>query len=298
MTRNQPRLLVSILVASLAIPVSAGVTAYWRHEEGPAGSTVPVGQNTVLDSSGNGNFMVTFNEYTGGTYTTAVAPKPLRSGLANNLAIDFNFDQDGDGPDLSDDHFTGAVPMNAMLFGEISVELAFKMDTVGGFHTLVGKDGQPTGAPIPPLAVKVRGDDFPGAIQHQLQVEWLDGDGDQHGLFSGFSIVPDRWYHVAFTLDDTTSGLWIAEELGDYVKVAGHDAEDFAGLNGEVIFPDDRSFTVGRGMFANGPADWSNAIIDEVRISDTAIATGDFLFIPEPTTALLCLLAIGMIRRR
>ncbi|MCA9261912.1 MAG: hypothetical protein KDA61_21995, partial [Planctomycetales bacterium] len=41
-------------------------------------------------------------------------------------------------------------------------------------------------------------------------------------------------------------------------------------------------FTIGRGMFNNGVTDWSDAIIDEVRISDAALSPAEFLFETVP----------------
>ena len=71
------------LAAAVGAPLLAdgarGATAaYWRHEEGPAGSLVPDGPDTVLDSSGNGNHMQTFSsafaDYTSPTYSASVPP--------------------------------------------------------------------------------------------------------------------------------------------------------------------------------------------------------------------------------
>jgi MYXO-CTERM domain-containing protein len=42
---------------------------------------------------------------------------------------------------------------------------------------------------------------------------------------------------------------------------------------------DPTPFTVGRGAFGNGITDWANALIDEVRVSDTALTTEEFLFV-------------------
>ena len=55
------------------------------------------------------------------------------------------------------------------------------------------------------------------------------------------------------------------------------------------------NFTVGRGMYNGGVTDWSNALIDEVRISDTVLTPNQFLFVtvPEPSSAFLC--ALGML---
>ena len=180
---------VACLVATIGVPAMAQIApeAYWRHEEGPAGSDVSTNGDTVLDSSGNGNHMRTFSQFTAATYTTDVPPIPLRSGLPNTLALKFDLDDDGDGgPDLNDDNFTDLQVIETKQWDELTVELAFKVETTFVFQALTGKDGQPIPAnPIQPLVIKVRGDGFPNGIFNQLQAEWLDGDGDEHALVSG-----------------------------------------------------------------------------------------------------------------
>jgi hypothetical protein len=47
---------------------------------------------------------------------------------------------------------------------------------------------------------------------------------------------------------------------------------------------DPTPWSVGRGMFNNGVTDWSNAIIDEVKISDTALTPSQFEFV-APTAS-------------
>ena len=68
---------------------------------------------------------------------------------------------------------------------------------------------------------------------------------------------------------------------------------DFAGSAGNVLVNDPRGWSIGRGMFNNGVADWVDAHIDEVRISDAVLAPNEFLFraVPEPASA--ALLAMG-----
>jgi hypothetical protein len=173
----------------------------------------------------------------------------------------------------------------------VTVELAFRMDTIGGFQALVGKDGKPLGdsigeidSPVPPLKIMVRGDDFPDAVPNQLFVEWIDGDSlaatDVHFLASGETIVANAWYHVAFTLSPTDAELWVAKETGDYILKDAISGADFQGdFFGDVIAFDPTNYAIGRGMFNNGVADWSDAIIDEVRISDAVLAPGEFLFV-------------------
>ena len=42
----------------------------------------------------------------------------------------------------------------------------------------------------------------------------------------------------------------------------------------------DRPWTIGRGEFGGGPADFFDGIIDEVRLSNTALSPSQFLFAP------------------
>jgi len=302
-----------IYLAGWCASTQAAPVAYWRHEEGPAGSVVAAGDDTVLDATGNGNHMQTFNPtFTAATYSSTVSPVPLRSGLTNTLSLDFG--PGGDDAGLNDDNFTTAAkPVSSMLFNAITVELAFRMDAVGGFQALMGKDGKPLGdapgeddSPVPPFKVLVRGDDFPGAVPNQLFVEWIDGDGthnsDIQHLASHETVVPNKWYHMAVTINGTDAALWVAGETGAY-QLKDSVSGDFAGPSGEVIVSEPLGWSVGRGMFNNNVADWADALIDEVRISNTVLTPNQFLFnaVPEPATLSMVAMAIfglGYVRRR
>jgi Concanavalin A-like lectin/glucanases superfamily len=288
--------IVLALLATVLIPADlfAGTQAYWRHEEGPVGTNVAVPPFQVLDSSGNGNHMRTFSATTGATYTSTISPLPLRGGVPNTLALDFG--PGGDNPGLDDDNYSEGAPINANTFNALTVELAFRMDTIGGFQALVNKDGKPLGdslgefdSPVPPLKIMVRGDDFPDAIPNQLFVEWIDGDAfeeaDIHFLAGGETVVPNAWYHVAFTLSATNAELWVAKETGPYELVDADSGDYAGGFADEVIAFDPTNYAIGRGMFGNNVADWSDAIIDEVRISDEVLTPEQFLFLTVDTPA-------------
>ena len=311
------RILFSALVAGAVVTGSAtsfaDTEAYWRHEEGTAGALIPAGPDTVTDSSGNGNHMETFNPaFTSATYTSTVSPVPLRSGLPNSLSMDFG--PGGDDGGLNDDNFTtNAKAISSMLFNEITVEVAFKMDTVAGYQAIMGKDGKPLGdmippepnSPVPPFKVLIRGDDFPGGVPNQLFVEWIDGDAtlnsDVHFLNSGETVVTDVWYHIAVTINATDAALYVAKENTPY-QLLDTVSGDFAGPLGNVLVDDPRGWSIGRGMFNNGVADWADAHIDEARISDTVLAPDQFLFlaVPEPATCTLAAAAVAAVwlRRR
>lgn len=282
----------AVMLGLVAQSLEAATSAYWRHEEGPVGGLIAPGPGTVLDASGNSNHMRTFDPaFTSATYSSSVSPLPLRSGLANTLSL--NFGPGGDDAGLNDDNYSEGASVNSQLFSAMTVELAFNMNAIGGYQALFGKDGKPTPSVVPPLKVLIRGDDFPNAIPNQLFVEWIDGDGDVHFLAGGESVTANHWNHMAFVLSDTTAELYSADETGNYKLLSSLTGQDFAGPSGEVLINDPTNFSVGRGMFNNGVADWSDAIIDEVRISDVALTRGEFLFVPEPTS--LCLAAMGLV---
>lgn len=289
---------VGLALGLLVQTAHAATSAYWRHEEGAAGTLIATGPGTVLDSSGNGNHMRTFNPtFTSATYSSSVSPLPLRSGLANTKSLDFG--PGGDDAGQNDDNYSEGAAVNSQLFSALTVELAFNMHSIGGYQALFGKDGKPTPSPIPPLKVLVRGDDFPDAIPNQLFVEWLDGDGDAHFLASGKTMTANAWNHMAFVMTASTAELYLADESGAYQLLDSLTGQDFAGASGEVLIIDPTNFSIGRGMFNNGVADWSNALIDEVRISDSALAVPDFLFVPEPSALGLAAVSLtALIRRR
>ncbi len=293
----------ALCLAAQCATAVAETNAYWRHEEGANGALIPAGNDTVLDASGNGNHMQTFNPaFTSATYTTTVSPVPLRSGLPNTLSLDFG--PGGDDAGLNDDNFTTtAKPVSGMTFNAMTVEVAFRMDTVAGFQAIMGKDGKPLGdtpgednSPVPPFKMLIRADDFPDAIPNQLFIEWIDGDGtlnsDVHFLASGQTVVPNQWYHVAVTINATDAALYVAGEDGNYV-LRDTTSGDFAGPGGNVLVSDPLGWSIGRGMFNNGVADWADAHIDEARISNTVLTPDQFLFVPEPQTA--ALLSIGLL---
>jgi hypothetical protein len=300
-----------------ATTAQAATSAYWRFEDLPDGSLIPAGNNTVPDSSGNNNPLQTFDPtFTSPSYSSLVSPLPLRSGLPNTRSLDFG--PGGDDAGLNDDIFTTTdKPISAKLFNEVTVEAAFRMDSIGGFQTIVGKDGKPLGDapgednnPVPPFKLMVRGDSFPdpgagGTGQpNQLFVEWIDGDAtlnsDDHFLAAGQTVVPNKWYHVAVTINATDANMYVAGETGPYQLVA-HSTGDYAGPSGNVIAAEPLGWTVGRGMFNNNVTDWSDAHIDEVRISDTVLTPNQFLFVtvPEPSSAVLSVIGlIGLLGRK
>src|SRR5690606_38495019 len=117
----------------------------WRFEEGTVGERVsPRNEPVVVDEFGGDNNMQAFLNQdetvdSAPTYTSDVAPTPLRSGAPNNLALDFL-----PSPTGQDLHTSGKPINNPIIENGFTLEAAFKPLSINRFQVVVGKDGKPS----------------------------------------------------------------------------------------------------------------------------------------------------------
>ena len=288
----------------------AGTMAYWRFETGPADTQVVhnsgvngVWSADVPDSSGHGNALSawTGDAWAGYAYKTAVpAPTVPQTGAGNLYSIK----NSGGYPGMWNTSLSTWTPT------AWTVEASFKPET-GGWRTIVGRDSR--GAGTQPGA-----DPNAAALYFQIQpdnrvaVTFQDVMGYQYsavsapGLIQGFqwSTDPDgltgRWYSMAGVSDGTTLSLYLNDlaTANGYQLVAQTDLAA-QGSSNRALTPgvgsggdwSAGSFTVGRGMYNGGHGDRAYGYIDEVRLTEGALAPGQFLFsVPEPAAASLLML--------
>jgi hypothetical protein len=270
--------------SALAVDPNPLENAYWRFEEGPGGTKVPATADTVRDSI-NANHMTTANGSSGPVYTSAVAPTPLRSGLPNNLALDFSPNEDvySDGKHIN----------NPIIANGFTLEAAFNPRSIGHFQAVVGKDGKPNATMNEQtLALKVRGD------TNELQIELFDDSDTIHGVRSLAPLTANHWYYTAVVDDGTHLSLYLDRNDGLGYVLQGTDPTPLVGAlwSGDAAQSStDKSWTIGRGMFNNGATDWFDGTIDEVRLSNRVLSPSEFLFasVPEPSGIVLLLFALG-----
>jgi len=242
----------------------AGTVAYWRFEDGSAGTEHNGDQdNWYQDVSGNGNHLSSWWDQ-GRPMATADRSFTTvpQTGAANNLALDF------DGNDDIGTFGTGTKTIDSYMFHNgWTVEASFKLR---GTHwqVIVGKDGKPNANLLEPTFYFKHRDD-----NHRLDCLFFDNNGDFHWIQTREAIVSGQWYSVAATYDNAIFKL--------YLKTAGDDAYV---LQGTLFVPAGASlgqwpanWTVGRGMWNGGAVDFVDGLIDEVRISDTALVPSEFL---------------------
>lgn len=276
--------LVGCLCLTLAAPALAATdpleNAYWRLEEGVAGNPVAQGENTVLDSI-NLNDMMTVSPSSAPVYTSDVPVGVIpQTGATNNLAMRFSPNQDV---------YTSGKIINYPIIKAFTVEAAFKLSSLDRFQGIVGKDGKPTSSPLQPLVLKVRD-------SNELQIETLDGAGTPRGVRSLAALEADQWYYAAVVHDGSTLSLWLDRNDGAGYVLQG---TDIVTPDADPLYETDSSWAIGRGMYDNGPADWFDGIIDEVRLSNTALDPSEFLFVvPEPASLILLGLGSLLVLRR
>ncbi len=253
---------VSVAVLSLGSVAVAGTVGYWRFDEGTV-NTPATGINTVLDSSGNGLHGTPVN---GPVYRSDL-PGAAPSSDTRSLEFNGSTAQRVDVPDGPLLALTHSLTLEAF------VKTRPLQPGTGGFGVIVMRaDNRPGLDPY------VLGMQSPGNIL-TFQIENASNDAA-----SLSATVPyDQWLHVAGTLDDATgamklyvNGSLVASTTTAIRPLGALDpswspglsiGEDYIGQYGEAF----------------------NGLLDEVRISDMALAPIEF--VPEPGTASLLLLA-------
>jgi hypothetical protein len=249
--------------------------AYWRFDEANATAGTPVvpgnDNGGAVKDSINANHMRAYDAGTTPDYTAAVAPTPLKSGLVNSLALNFS---------VHDDLYTDTKQINNGMIGEpvapdvsgFTIEAAFQPSALVGFQGIVGREGQPNGSLSETLELKIRGDN------NLLQIEQFDKAGNQVQVSSINPMNIGQWYYSAVVNDGSNLSLYIDSNDGHGYVLQGTTPVNGALFQGNDDW--DKTWSIGRGFYNGVPADWFNGVIDEVRLSNSALSPSDFLFAP------------------
>lgn len=257
-------------------------TAYWRFDDpgATAGTRVAGGNIGAVQDSENQNHLRAQDAGTAPKYVSNVAPTPLKSGLQNSLAFNFSAAEDG----IQDDLFTDTKDINNGQIGNphapnvtgFTIEAAFQPSVVSGFQGIVGREGQPNG-PLETLELKIRGEGL--GNDHLLQVEQFDRAGNVVEVHSNSEMEAGRWYYVAVVNDGSSVKMYLDSNDGSGYQLQDDSAAvDGALYQGGDANDWDKTWSVGRGWFDGHVADWFNGDIDEVRLSNKALAPWEFLF--------------------
>src|SRR5262249_30389769 len=204
--------------------------AYWRFEEGVSGNTTtPAGSDVVKDSA-NHNDLRAASATAAPTYTSTVPPTPLRSGLANNLALSFTPNNDVYADLKNIDNGTIAPG------GGFTIEAAFRSNSVsfpgGPYQAIICKEGEPADdgvdpktliEKLPTLTLKIRGD------SGVLQFEQFDDAKNLVSVSSAASINPNQWYYAAVVNTGSLLSLYLNSNDGN-----GYQLQSSIGVSGAL----------------------------------------------------------------
>jgi len=251
---------------------SSHTIAYWRFEDGVNGQKHNGDQDDwYIDISGNGNHLSSWHAGARPTATDSVPFSDVpQFKTENKFALDFVPNQDI--------CTFNSKPINSYAFTEgWTVECSVKFKTLNSWQIPVGKAGKKgdisgwTGDD-PPFSIKICGDPVWADYQKPL-LNFVDNNGNVRWLWGQDILTVGKWYNFAATYDNETVKFFIkGESDSDYVLHNSISVPDGANLSQW-----NKEWCVGRGAWAGNAADFANAVIDEVRISDAALDVSYFL---------------------
>jgi len=270
-------LLLSGLWVLCAAGANGGTAAYWRFEEGPAGAYVDHGESATgayfpgaLDSSGHNYHLSAWQEvdWSGEVYRTDVpfAYIPL-TGAGNT----FSLQNGGDVPGL----WTQSEVLDAWTPEAWTVEAWVKCTSINNWRVAVGRDGDDISGDNPAFRIM-----FTNA--NAVRASFCDMSNTYHELNTADQFVTaGRWYHLAAVSDGSTFILYVDGVERARKNLATANTAMSNGSNGRIPAAGadwhPGSWTVFRGMWDGEHADRWFGLIDEVRISDTALTPSEFL---------------------
>ncbi len=225
-------------------PPATNVVALYSFDEGPAGESVPNAQDSV-----NGHHLT--NRGGAPTYSELI-PEGVEG---NQFSLDVIPDRTWIGGTRGDS-------LSSVDWHDFTVEAFVRFNSMGGWQQIIGRDDL---------------DNQNNALESLFRIDKTDGNlmrvvafnREGQGLFlhTSFGYSQGEWTHIA-VVGDTSKGTLSAYANGELVGSVN---------NYDGLLPSDSPWTIGRGQWGAGEADFVNGQIDEVRFSDAALTPVQFM---------------------
>lgn len=284
-----PLVVISLSSTLLTSETQAAVLGYWRFE-----NSSDLGE----DSSGN-NIDLT-NTGVVGSYALPVSGigsdfyNPIPStGAANTNAGNFELSES--------DRLSVADPFGSGL-GDFTIEALVNLESAGATTEVRPIASQwSTTSSNHSWSLGITGESSGlGARNLILQLTPTGGSGSVINIDSDFQLTLGSDYYVAASLNfEPVTGLTATFYFQDLT--AGGLLQSAVRTNAITgVFNSTANFYIGRGGTTGGSILYFDGVIDEVRLSDSALGQNDLLAVPEPSATLLVSLglAVTLFRRK
>lgn len=277
---------LAISAGVYAVPPTPLQDAYWRMEEGEPGTRVKesspnLATGTVLDSI-NENHMRRFTpdppaDFHAPIYSTDV-PGSIIPATAEPNTLSLYFEGGFPGGIGGVDLYADTKPINNPLVTTFTLEASFKSDAVGPglAQTIVCKESRSDDATsdAPPLSLKITGTEDP-----RLMIQLRDKGNNLVTIESLAPIEAYKWYHAAVVGTVQQVSLYLDSNDGAGYVLQGTAPVSgggplYQGANNDY----DSTWSIGKGMWERNLRDWFKGFIDEVRLSNVALAPNQFLW--------------------
>ena len=277
--------------------------AYWRFETGPANTSLDAGFSAI-DVSGHGNHLSpwTHGGDNGYIYRTDIANPTINATGQPNI---FCIQNSGNAPSLATrsknkSYGTGSYPtgidIETVQLKEFTIEAIFKPES-GNYRTLIGRDARYVGddGNLAAFYLQIRPDNSISAVLSDVTGKTHRATSPAN-MITGFNWGTDpngktgRWYYAAAISNGTTLSLYLANLTAgtDPMLVA---ETDLTGSTDSTMAIGTTSgstwhaggWSVGRGLYSGNKTDYAFGYIDEVRISNEALAVNKLLINPKAT---------------
>ena len=250
-------------LTSAIVPLHAATVAYWRFDEGTG--------STAFDSSPFGNTAI-INQ--GNLYSMDVAASVPVNGVPNDYSLHLN----GTGQ-----FAMAADSISLRPSSSITMEATVKLSrNIAGNAGIIGRQLGASGGDSFNLGLR-------GVLNNPFVSIQLGGTSASVDLPE--SLVVGQWYNLVATWNGSELSLFVNGDLKGSVPAIG-----------SISYLYSNPVVIGADNEASGYLEWFfPGWIDEVRISDSALAPSQFLAAPEPSTfvfAVVGLVGLLACRRR
>ena len=266
--------------ASAAARSGLTPVAHWRFSDGTAGKRMPPQPGfATADASGSGNALQTLADGTAPTYVADNPGDAQNPYAANALALNFSEAASGGNPVRT--LYSTSENLNNRVLNQFTIEASVKFADFNGYQTFIGKSGSHFPGSDPGLAglyFQTPAASGTGGVP-VLSIRAHQADGQFVVVNGTTRLQTGRWHNVAATMDGTTLALYLQTAQGGAYHLEG--SAPFVG----PMFNSDAPWTVGSGVYNDAATDQFRGSIDEARISDTALAPSQMLFVTQYASA-------------